>query len=86
MRLDFFGDQVETIRQFDVDTQRTRAKLNRATLLPVSELPFDDEARRLFRQNYLQNFGAAQTNDVLYEAISQGQYYQGMEHWLPFFS
>lgn len=85
LRLDFFGDELESIRQFDPTTQRTTKKLNRVTLLPVSEVDFSEAARARFRKNYLAHFGAPQGHDALYEAISEGQSFQGMEHWLAFF-
>lgn len=85
IRLDFWGDELESIRQFDPATQRTIQKLNRVTILPVSEIDFSDEARARFRQAYLAEFGAPGGNDALYEAISEGQSFQGMAHWLPFF-
>ncbi len=85
LRLDFFGDELESIRQFDPASQRTTHKLNRVTLLPVSEFDFSEKARALFRKNYLEHFGAPQGHDALYEAVSEGQSFQGMEHWLSFF-
>ena len=85
IRLDFFGDEIESIRQFDPSSQRTVKKLNRVTLLPVSEVDFSPEAIARFRKNYLEQFGAPQGHDALYEAVSEGQTFQGMAHWLPFF-
>ncbi len=85
VRLDFWGDELESIRQFDPASQRTTSKLNRVTLLPVSEVDFSEEARALFRKRYLAQFGAPQGNDALYDAISEGQSFQGQEHWLSFF-
>lgn len=85
IRLDFFGDELESIRQFDPVTQRTTKKLNRVTLLPVSEVDFSEEARGRFRKSYLAAFGAPGGNDALYDSVSEGQSFQGMEHWLAFF-
>ena len=85
VRLDFFGDELESIRQFDPSNQRTIKKLNRVTLLPVSEVDFSEQAIARFRKHYLAHFGAPQGHDVLYEAVSEGQAFQGMAHWLPFF-
>lgn len=85
IRLDFWGDELESIRQFDAASQRTTSKLNRVTLLPVSEVDFSDDARALFRKRYLENFGAPQRSDALYDAVSEGQSFQGQEHWLSFF-
>ncbi len=85
IRLDFFGDVLDGIRQFDPETQRTTAKLDRIELAPVSEVILDPGAITRFRQNYRIEFGAAGGDDPLYEAVSAGRKQQGMEHWLPFF-
>jgi len=85
VRLDFFGDRLETIRSFDPQSQRTRDNLDALELLPMCEVPEGEDARRRFRQAYVEHFGAVTGNDPLYEAISSGMRYQGMEHWLPLF-
>ncbi len=54
-------------------------------LAPVSEVIMDEAAITRFRQNYRIEFGAAGTDDPLYEAVSAGRKHQGVEHWLPFF-
>ena len=85
VRLDLFGDVLDGARRFDVATQRTTEKLDLIELAPVSEVILDDAAIRRFRQNYRIEFGAARTDDPLYEAVSTGRKHQGVEHWLPFF-
>jgi len=85
VRLDFFGDRLESVRAFDPESQRTRHNIEALSLLPVCEVPEGEEARRRFRQNYVALFGAVTGPDPLYEAISAGNRYQGMEHWLPLF-
>ncbi len=85
VRLDFFGDTLETIRSFDPASQRTVAQKKSFDLAPVSEIAIRDETISRFRQNYLRRFGAAQRNDALYAAISEGRRFSGMEHWLPLF-
>ena len=85
IRLDFFGDTLDGIRQFDSATQRTVKSLEKVELSPVSEVILDEASIRRFRQNYRIEFGAAGTDDPLYEAISAGRKHQGVEHWLPFF-
>ena len=85
IRLDFFGDTLDGIRQFDPATQRTVKSLETVDLSPVSEVILDEASIRRFRQNYRIEFGAAGTDDPLYEAISAGRKHQGVEHWLPFF-
>ena len=85
VRLDFFGDTLDGARRFDPATQRTTEKLDLVELAPVSEVILDEAAVTRFRQNYRIEFGAAGTDDPLYEAISAGRKHQGAEHWLPFF-
>lgn len=85
VRLDLFGDVLDGIRRFDPATQRTTESLDRIELAPVSEVILDEAAITRFRQNYRIEFGAAGTDDPLYEAVSAGRKHQGIEHWLPFF-
>ena len=85
IRLDFFGDTLESIRQFDAETQRTTQRLDKIILLPISELAYGKSITSLFRQRYVELFGAVTTQDPLYEAVSSGQRFQGIEHWLPLF-
>nr|WP_185965203.1 transcription-repair coupling factor [Glacieibacterium frigidum] len=85
LRLDFFGDEIETLRRFDPATQRSTAQSEGFTLLPVSEVLLTEDSIRSFRKNYLDAFGATATGDPLYEAISDGRRLAGMEHWLPLF-
>lgn len=85
VRLDFFGDTLETIRHFDPASQRTTGKATSLDLNPMSEVNLTPEAISSFRKNYLSIFGAATRDDALYQAISEGRRYAGMEHWLPLF-
>ncbi|PSK86089.1 transcription-repair coupling factor [Limimaricola soesokkakensis] len=85
VRLDMFGDVLDGARRFDPATQRTTEKLDRVELAPVSEVILDEEAITRFRQSYRIEFGAAGTDDPLYEAVSAGRKQAGMEHWLGFF-
>ena len=85
VRLDFFGDTLEHIKAFDPETQRTGKIVQRLTLMPISEVAFGGEAEKRFRGKYLEMFGPATSEDALYEAVSAGQRYHGMEHWLPLF-
>jgi transcription-repair coupling factor (superfamily II helicase) len=85
VRLDLFGDVLEAARRFDPETQRTVEKLDRVELAPVSEVILDEAAIQRFRQNYRHEFGAAGTDDPLYEAVSAGRKHQGIEHWAPYF-
>ncbi|MFT7593781.1 MAG: transcription-repair coupling factor (superfamily II helicase) [Paracoccaceae bacterium] len=85
VRLDLFGDVLDGARRFDPASQRTTEKLDLVELAPVSEVIMDEAAITRFRQNYRIEFGAAGTDDPLYEAVSAGRKHQGVEHWLPFF-
>ncbi len=85
VRLDLFGDVLDGARRFDAASQRTVEKLSAIELAPVSEVILDEAAITRFRQNYRIEFGAAGTDDPLYEAVSAGRKHSGMEHWLPYF-
>ena len=85
VRMDLFGDVLDGARRFDPVSQRTTEKMDVVELAPVSEVILDDSAITRFRQNYRVEFGAAGTDDPLYEAVSAGRKHQGIEHWLPFF-
>ncbi|PHS78220.1 MAG: transcription-repair coupling factor [Rhodospirillaceae bacterium] len=85
VRLDFFGDEVESLREFDATTQRTSRKIKNLSLKPVSEVPLDEEAISRFRTGYRALFGAVTKSDPLYESISEGRRFLGVEHWLPLF-
>ncbi|MBI1181770.1 MAG: transcription-repair coupling factor [Alphaproteobacteria bacterium] len=85
IRLDFFGDQLDAVRRFDPLSQMTTGKDKRFRLVPVSEVPLDEGSIARFRQGYRALFGAVTGDDPLYEAVSEGRKYQGMEHWLPLF-
>lgn len=85
IRLDFFGDTLESIRSFDAGTQLTTGQLKSFSLQPMSEISLDEDAIKRFRKNYIEQFGAATRDDALYQAISEGRRFAGMEHWLPFF-
>jgi transcription-repair coupling factor (superfamily II helicase) len=85
VRLDFFGDALETIRAFDAQTQRSEEQLRGLDLVPVAEFQLITETIRRFRTGYVAEFGAAAPDDLLYESVSEGRRYPGMEHWLPLF-
>ncbi len=85
VRLDFFGDTLESIRSFDPKSQRTVAPLPALDFVPVSEVQLTSESMRRFRQGYVAAFGAQTLGDTLYEAVSEGRRHPGIEHWLPLF-
>lgn len=84
VRLDLFGDSLESIRTFDPETQRSVKQLHSLSLVPVCEAILDNEGVSLFRKRYLELFGAPQ-GDTLYESVSAKIRKSGMEHWLPLF-
>ncbi len=84
VRLDLFGDTLESIRAFDRETQRSTRQLKAVDLLPVSEALLDAPAIARFRTGYLAAFGAP-GDDPLYATVSEGGRRAGMEHWLPLF-
>ncbi|MEZ0242028.1 MAG: transcription-repair coupling factor, partial [Sphingomonas sp.] len=85
LRLDFFGDEIESVRTFDPSDQRTTGRIEGFTLLPASETLLDEDSIKRFRTRYREKFGATATGDPLYQAISDGRRLAGMEHWLPLF-
>jgi transcription-repair coupling factor (superfamily II helicase) len=85
VRLDFFGDTLETIRTFDPQTQISEGQLRALDLVPVAEFQLVTDTIRRFRTGYVAQFGAASPDDLLYTAVSEGRRYPGIEHWLPLF-
>src|SRR5215831_14475490 len=85
VRLDFFGDSLESIRSFDAETQRTLLDMRSLDLVPISEFQLVTETIRRFRMGYTAEFGAPDRDDQLYQAVSEGRRHPGMEHWLPLF-
>ena len=85
LRLDFFGDELELLRLFDPNTQRSTGPVDQHLLLPASEALLDEETVKRFRTRYREKFGANATSDPLYQAVSEGRRLAGMEHWLPLF-
>jgi transcription-repair coupling factor (superfamily II helicase) len=85
VRLDFFGDTLESIRSFDPESQRTIGQLRGLDLVPMSEVQLTTEAIKRFRQAYVSTFNAQTRGDTLYEAVSEGRRHPGLEHWLPLF-
>lgn len=85
VRLDFFGDEVESIRFFDPLSQVSIEKTQSLRMDPTSEILLDERSITLFRSGYRELFGVAGDSDPLYEAVSAGQKFPGTEHWLPLF-
>ncbi len=85
LRIDLFDDEVERIRTFDVMTQRTSGEIKSYCFKVMSEVVLDANTIKTFRGKYRETFGAVFKDDEIYEAISAGRKYIGMENWLPFF-
>jgi len=85
LRLDFFGDTLESIRAFDIASQRTTGQRDHIALESMSEVTLTEETIGRFRRSYIEAFGAPSRDDALYAAITEGRRFAGMEHWLPFF-
>jgi transcription-repair coupling factor (superfamily II helicase) len=85
VRLDFFGDTLESIREFDAQTQRSTVTLKKLSLNPANEVLLSPDAIGRFRTGYAAAFGGLDLNDPLYESVTNGRRYQGMEHWMPLF-
>ena len=85
LRVDFFGDEIESIRRFDTVDQRSLGPAKALQLLPAAETLLDEATIKRFRSAYREIFGAAATGDPLYQAVSEGRRQAGMDHWLPLF-
>ena len=85
IRFDFFGDELESLRTFDVESQRTKATLSSVELAPVSEIFMGEDDISLFRRNYIMAFGGGISADPLYASVIDGIRPQGVEHFLPLF-
>lgn len=84
-RLDLFGDEIESIKMFDPLSQRSLESVKEIDLTPSCEVLLDEKSIEAFRTSYRKAFGHTGEKDPLYQAISAGQSYAGMEHWLPLF-
>ncbi len=85
LRLDFFGDDLESIRVFDPVTQTTTDTVDHFHLGPVSEIVPTEAAIAHFRAQYRALFGAVTEADALYESVTEGRKFPGAEHWLGLF-
>ena len=84
-RLDLFGDEIETIRTFDADTQRSLYPVREVRLLPGREFPMDEVARTAFRSRWRERFEGDPSRSVVYKDISSGIASAGIEYYLPLF-
>jgi transcription-repair coupling factor (superfamily II helicase) len=84
-RIDLFDNEVDSIRYFDADTQRSGEQVKEIKLLPAREFPTDKDAINLFRQHYLEKFDSAPNKDSVYGNVSKGMMPGGIEYYLPLF-
>jgi transcription-repair coupling factor (superfamily II helicase) len=85
VRLDLFGDEIESLRRFSPETQRSGKDLQELWLRPVGEVFLDEASIARFRSGYRDLFGPAAGDDPLYVSISAGRRHPGMEHWAGLF-
>jgi len=85
LRLDLFGDTLESVRSFDPMSQLSTGTRDEVVLLPVSEVLLTPQSIECFRSGYRELFGNVSGEDLLYESVSAGQRMVGVEHWLPLF-
>lgn len=84
-RIDLFDDEIDSIRTFLPDTQRSLEKLDKIELLPAKEFPLDEAAIERFRQNWRSQFGGNPLNCPIYQDVSEGICPPGIEYYLPLF-
>ncbi|MBU3656871.1 MAG: transcription-repair coupling factor [Rhodocyclaceae bacterium] len=84
-RLDLFDREIESIKTFDVDSQRTLFPVPEVQLLPAREFPTDDRSRTLFRQRFREVFEGDPAKTGIYRDVSQGTLPAGIEYYLPLF-
>ena len=84
-RIDFFDDEVDTIRAFDPDTQRSHDPVKEVRLLPAHEFPTDKNAIEGFRQRFRELFDASREPGSVYQQVSKGMWPAGIEYYLPLF-
>ena len=84
-RIELFDDEVETLRTFDPETQRTADKIEQIRVLPANEYPLHKDGQRNFRQNWYEFFDTDPKSSSLYTDVSQGIAPAGIEYYLPLF-
>ncbi len=85
IRLDFFDDELESVREFDPDTQRSGARLEGFASLPARDFPTDPEAIKSFRRRYRERFEGNPGETAIYPEVSEGRFPGGIENYLPLF-
>lgn len=84
-RIELFDDEIDSLRQFDTETQRTIEKIRAINILPAREFPLNEQSQILFRRSFRELFPGNPSQCPIYEAISEGQFPSGIEYYLPLF-
>ncbi|NIH15631.1 transcription-repair coupling factor [Serratia symbiotica] len=84
-RIDFFDDAIDSLRTFEVDSQRTLSEVDAIKLLPAHEFPTDKNAIELFRSQWREQFDLRRDPEHIYQQVSKGTWPAGIEYWQPLF-
>ncbi|PVZ87992.1 transcription-repair coupling factor [Serratia sp. S1B] len=84
-RIDFFDDEIDSLRTFDIDSQRTLSEVEAINLLPAHEFPTDKNAIELFRSQWREQFEVRRDAEHIYQQVSKGTWPAGIEYWQPLF-
>jgi len=84
-RIDLFDDEIETLRTFDPETQRSIDRIDQIELLPAHEFPWHKEARSGFRNRWFEHFPHSDKDSPVYQDVSNGITPPGIEYYLPLF-
>lgn len=84
-RIDFFDDEIDSLRLFDIDSQRTQEEVAAINLLPAHEFPTDKKAIELFRTQWREHFDVRREPEHIYQQVSKGTLPTGIEYWQPLF-
>ena len=84
-RLDLFDNEIDTIKTFDADSQRTLTTVNEIRLLPAHEFPTDSDAQKIFRSRFREEINSDARKATVYNAVSEGHFGAGVEYYLPLF-
>ncbi len=85
VRIDFFDDEIETLRHFDPETQLSGETAETIQILPAREIPLDQESIKQFRQRYRERFEGQPSRSRVYSDVSDGIAHGGIEYYLPLF-
>ena len=84
-RIDLFDDEIDSIKTFDTETQRTISPVSEMRLLPAHEFPTDSEAQKIFRSRFREEVDGNPNDAAVYKAVSNGHFGAGVEYYLPLF-